>query len=124
MSEPLEWDDACRWLELRKSAICAAWSKVFTDILGGQSGWSLELRLRLDDAAERQARAERFACLYGRPIPNADETLNELLAWRKTGELSERADTVEFLMKQLLGEEISEDERKTFREAWRRRWTT
>ena len=38
MSEPLEWDDACRWLELRKSAICAAWSKVFTDILGGQSG--------------------------------------------------------------------------------------
>lgn len=121
MSEPLEWDDACRWLELRKSAICAAWSKVFTDILGGQSGWSLELRVRLDDAAEKQARAERFACLYGKPGPVADDALAQLLAWRATGELSERDDIAESRMKRLLGEKLTDEEGKALRDWHRQR---
>jgi hypothetical protein len=63
MSEPLDWDDVSHWLELRKSDLCEAWGRAFADIIGDQSGWSLELRLRLDDAAEKQVRAERFACL-------------------------------------------------------------
>jgi hypothetical protein len=124
MSEPLDWDDVCRWLELRKSDLCEAWSKPLTDIIGDQSGWSLELRLRLDDAAEKQARAERFACLYGKPTPNGDEALRESLAWRKAGDLPEREDTAEYRMKRLISEKISEDERKAYREAWRKRWTT
>jgi hypothetical protein len=125
MSEPLDWEDVCSWLELRKSDLCEAWRKAFTEIIGDQSGWSLELRLRLDDAAEKQARAERFACLYGRPIiKSADETLAELLEWRKTGKMSERVDTAEYCLKRLLGEELSDDERKASREAWRRRRTT
>jgi hypothetical protein len=124
MSEPLDWDDVCQWLELRKADLCEAWSKAFTDIIGDQSGWSLELRLRLDDAAERQARAERFACLFGKPAPNADEILRELLAWRESGVLSQRDDTAEYRMKWLIGERIGEDERTAYREAWRKRWTT
>ena len=125
MSEPLDWDDVCRWLELRKLDLCAAWSKKFAEIIGeGESSWLLEVGLRLDDAAEKQARAERFACLYGRPVPSADEALAELIAWLKNGQFSERADTADLLMKQLVGEEITEDERKAFREAWRRRLAT
>jgi hypothetical protein len=124
MSAPLDWDDVCHWLELRKSDLCEAWSKEFTDIIGEQSGWSLELRLRLDDAAEKHARAERFACLYGNPIPNSEETLRELLAWRKAGPLSVRDDTAEYRMKRLIREKVSEDERKAYHEAWRKRWTT
>jgi hypothetical protein len=61
MSEPLDWDDVCPWLEFRKSDLCAAWSKKFAEIIGeGESSWSLEVGLRLDDTAEKQARAERW----------------------------------------------------------------
>jgi hypothetical protein len=47
-----------------------------------------------------------------------------LLAWRKAGDLPEREDTAEYRMKRLISEKISEDERKAYREAWRKRWTT
>jgi hypothetical protein len=125
MSEPLGWDDVCQWLELRKWNLCKAWSKKFAEIIGeGESSWSLEVGLRLDDAADKQARIERFACLYGRPVPSADEAIAELIAWLKNGQFSERADTANLLMKQRVGEEITEDERKAFREAWRRRLAT
>ena len=75
----------------------------------------------LDDAAEKQARAERFACLYGKPGPVADDALAELLAWRATGELSERDDIAESRMKRLLGEKLTDEEGKALRDWHRQR---
>ena len=108
MSEPLEWDDACRWLELRKSAICAAWSKVFTDILGGQSGWSLELRVRLMMPL-RSKRGPRRLHVVWKPGPVADDApAHWSLGVRPANSLNGRYRRIPHV--RLLGEKLIDEE--------------
>jgi hypothetical protein len=91
MSKDDDWDEICDWYERRKAQILDAWGKAFHETIGG-SPWTTEVELRLDDAADKQARAERFAYLYGKPTPNIDAALAELIAWIRHGELSEKRD--------------------------------
>jgi hypothetical protein len=45
------------------------------------------LAVRVDDVAEKQARAERWAYMRGEPIPDPDVALAELIEWiRNNGE--------------------------------------
>jgi hypothetical protein len=87
MSDP-EWDRASAWLDTRLANLKEMWGEELYEIIRSNS-WTMEVELRLDDAADSQARAERFGYMYGKPIPDADAALAELIAWLKTGEMSE-----------------------------------
>ena len=49
------------------------------------SPWTMEMNVRLEDAVDKQARAERLAYMCDQPIPNADAALAELLSWVREG---------------------------------------
>jgi hypothetical protein len=81
-----ECDEIDAWLQLRKHDLSKAWGDAVYDVIRG-SPWAMEVNVRLEDAIDRQARAERWAHMRGEPIPNADAALAELLTWVRNGEV-------------------------------------
>jgi hypothetical protein len=86
MSE-ITWEGLEDWLGLRKEKLKQPWTDALRKEMGDQN-WSLELHLGLDEAIDKQVRAECLACLYGKPLPDGKLALDELVLWRRTNEFS------------------------------------
>ena len=76
--------EIAEWLKLREAELNHAWCMAVYDVIRC-SPWTMEMNVRIDDAVDKQARAERLAHMCGQPIPNADAALAELLAWVREG---------------------------------------
>jgi hypothetical protein len=81
-----ECDEIDAWLTLRKDDLSKAWGDAVYEVTRG-SPWAMEVNVRLEDAIDTQARAERWAYMRGEPVPNADTALAELLAWVRNGKV-------------------------------------
>jgi hypothetical protein len=73
------------WAQMRAADLRKKWGDAVYDVIRG-SPWAMEVNVRLDDAAEKQARAERLAYMRGDPIPDENIILSELLAWVRGSE--------------------------------------
>jgi hypothetical protein len=72
------------WLELRKAELNHVWGDAVYEVIRA-APWTMEMNVRLEDAVDKQARAERLAYMCAQPIPSADAALAELLAWVREG---------------------------------------
>ena len=75
-----DFDEFEEWLELRKGQLLDSFGGAIYAVTGSLT-WPLECIVRLNDAADRQARVERLAHLCGEPVPEDFATLAELLKW-------------------------------------------
>jgi hypothetical protein len=77
-------EQIAEWLAVREAELTDAWGEAVYEVIGG-SPWTMEMNVRLEEAVDKQARAERLAYMCGQPIPNADAALAELLSWVRQG---------------------------------------
>ena len=75
----IELDMVCRWAGKRAAELREDWAEAVHKLVKG-SPWSCEVEVLLEDAADKQARAERRAHMRGETFPNAELALTELLA--------------------------------------------
>ena len=80
-----EADQIYGWLTTRKAQLTEKFGDAVYDVVGG-SPWKHEVNVRIQDAADNQARAERLAYMRGEPVPSDTEILSELLAWIRSGD--------------------------------------
>ena len=76
----IEADQIEEWRSRRKAQLSEKFGRAVHKEIGG-SPWQHEVEVRLGDAADKQARAERLAYMRGEPVPSDTEILSELLAW-------------------------------------------
>ncbi|TQF29160.1 hypothetical protein [Bradyrhizobium sp. UNPA324] len=89
MADKLEYEQVECWLQVRRAEIMREWGNAVCDVIG-DAPWSIETIVRLDDAANKQARAERLAYMYGEPLPNSDAALAELIDRVRSGKSDNR----------------------------------
>jgi hypothetical protein len=73
-------DQIAKWLTVREAELTDAWGEAVYEVIRC-SPWTMEMNVRLEDAVDKQARAERLAYMCAQPIPDADAALAELLSW-------------------------------------------
>ncbi|WP_454616491.1 hypothetical protein [Bradyrhizobium cenepequi] len=76
--DSLEYEQVDGWLRVRWAEIMKEWTCALCEVID-DAPLSMEMIVRLDDAANKQAREERLAYLYGSPMPNGDAALHELI---------------------------------------------